>query len=275
MQQIFNFLIRNKNTLLFLFLLLLSITFTIQSHSFHKSKFISSTSFFTGSIYSFSKNINNYFNLKEYNKRLLKENTLLKEKLLTLTNIPDTKNTDSSNTKPNKPYHFKSALVINSTYHKLNNYITINKGIKDSIKSDMGVITDSGIVGIVEGTSKNYSRVISILNKNIKINAQLKKTNHFGSLTWNGKKTNEVQLIDIPRLAPLKVGDTIITGGRSTIFPKGILVGAIKSFHLNSNESYYTVNVKLFNDMTNIGFVNIIQNNNSQEIKSLETNKNE
>jgi len=139
----------------------------------------------------------------------------------------------------------------------------------------MGVITDLGIVGIVEKVSNKYATVISILNENSRINAQLKNTDHFGSLVWNGLNPNVVQLVDIPRLAPLKAGDTIITGGRSTIFPKGINIGSIKDFVLNDDQNYFTVNVDLFNDMTDVGFVQLIKNNDAQEIKQLENISNE
>ncbi|WP_010179712.1 rod shape-determining protein MreC [Aquimarina agarilytica] len=275
MQQIINFLIRYRNTLLFIILFTIAFGLTIQSHSYHKSKFISSTSFLTGGLFSVTSNIDNYFSLKAYNNRLLIENAKLKNALqqkgIDTTSI-NTLATDSSATIQ---YHYKPALVINNNYHKTNNFITLNKGKKDSIDTDMGVITDLGIVGIVQKASTNYSRVISILNKNSRINAKLKKTNHFGSLVWNTKSPNIVQLIDIPRLAPLKIGDTIVTGGRSTIFPKGILIGAIKDFQLDTNESYYTVNIKLFNDMTNIGFVNVIENKNATEIKAIEKQTNE
>ncbi len=74
MQQIINFLIRNKNNILFLLLLTFSLFLTIQSHSYQKSKFISSANFLSGGIYSWTSNINSYFNLEEYNLRLLQEN---------------------------------------------------------------------------------------------------------------------------------------------------------------------------------------------------------
>lgn len=111
---------------------------------------------------------------------------------------------------------------------------------------------------------------MSILNSNSRINAQLKKTNHFGSLVWNGKDPNVIQLTDVPRQAPVQVGDTIITGGRSLIFPQGVLIGEVAEFTLDQNESYYTLHIKLFNDMTNIGHVYIIENENKEEIKALE-----
>jgi len=273
MQQILNFVIRHRNTLLFLFLLSIALGLTIQSHEYHKSRFISSTNFITGGFYQTTNNITDYFYLKSYNKRLLEENTQLKNKLSFINNesYSNKKNTIDSL----RNYLYIPAEVINSTYHKTKNYITINKGSKDSIHADMGVVTDKGIIGIVESSSTNYSRVISILNKNSRINAQLKKSNHFGSLVWNGNMSNVVQLIDIPRLAPLKIGDTIITGGRSTIFPKGIPIGKVTNFELNNDQSYFTVNVLLFNDMTNIGFVNVIENINAPEIKELEAPLNE
>ena len=275
MQQILNFVIKHRNTLLFLFLLSIALGLTVQSHSYHKSKFITSSNGVTGSIYEATTNITNYFHLKEYNNRLLNENVLLKNQLEVMgfdsLKIKDFK----ADSVGKKAYKYTAAQVINSTYHKTKNYITINKGKNDSIYTDMGVITDKGIVGIIESSSNNYSRVISILNKNSRINAQLKKSNHFGSLVWNGEASNIIQLIDIPRLAPLKVGDTIVTGGRSTIFPKGIPIGTVTNFELNIDQSYFTVNVLLFNDMTNIGFVNVIENINREEIIELEKGINE
>lgn len=275
MQQILNFVINHRNTLLFLFLLSISLGLTIQSHGYHKSKFVSSTNLVTGNIYEAKSNISNYFHLKKYNKRLLNENARLKNQLeaLGLDSLKiDSFKIDSIG---QGAYKYKAAEVINNTYHNTKNYITINKGTNDSIFADMGVITDNGIIGIIESSSENYSRIISILNRNSRINAQLKKSNHFGSLIWDGNSNNIVQLIDIPRLAPLKIGDTIITGGRSTIFPKGLAIGTITNFELNTDQSYFTVNVLLFNDMTNIGFVNIIENINAKEIKEAEAGINE
>jgi len=280
MQQIINFLIKSRNTLWFLFLLVIAVALTIQSHTYHSNKFINSTGFLTGGVFEFKSNITEYFSLKKYNKRLLNENTLLKEKIQQLSSVIDdgiikNEGFSSLDTIPVVKFDYVHAEVINSTYHKKKNYLTLNKGAKDSIVPDMGVITDLGIVGIVAKVSSNYAAVISIINENSRINAQLKNTNHFGSLIWNGENPNIVQLTDIPRLAPLKVGDTIITGGRSTIFPKGIKIGAVRDFVLNNDQNYFTVNVKLFNDMTDVGFVQLIKNKEAVEIKELESHLDE
>ncbi len=274
MQQIINFLFRNKHSLLFLFLLFLSLIFTIQSHSYHKSKFVSSTNFLSGGLYNWRHSINDYFRLQKENERLLEENELLRNQLSAIS-IDSMSSRYLDTVSFNKPYTYIKSRVIKNDYSKTDNYILINKGSNDSIKPDMGVITDKGIVGIIENTSKNYSRVISILNSNSRINAGLKKSNQYGSLIWDGKDPNVVQLETIPRQALLKEGDTIITNGRSTIFPRGIGIGTIVNYKLDQTKSYYQIDVKLFNDMTDIGFVYSIENSATEEIKSLEISNNE
>jgi rod shape-determining protein MreC len=268
MQQIVNFLIKYKNTLLFLLLLFVSLLFTVQSHSYHKSKFINSANFLTGGVYNWLNDVDEYFNLKEYNRRLVEENKILRAQL----GIANAKNLDTvfQDTSSFKtPYQFTSAKVIRNQFSNLDNYILINRGKKDNVQSDLGVITSRGIVGIIEESSNGFSRVISILNSNSSISVQLKNTSHFGSLLWNGKDPNIVQLEEVPRLAPIKKGDTITTDGRSFIFPKGIPVGIVNDFELDQNQSYYKINVRLFNDMTNVGYVYIIENKDLDEIQKL------
>ena len=268
MQQIINFLIRNKNNILFLLLLTFSLFLTIQSHSYQKSKFISSANFLSGGIYSWSNNIDTYFHLDEYNQRLLEENRQLRTRL---TSIEDTlSKANQEDTLFNSIYSFRTAEVINNNYTKLDNYLTLRGGENKGLETDMGVVSSRGIVGIVENVSPRFATVISVLNSNSQINAQLKKSNHFGSLVWDGADPNIVQLTDVPGQAPVAEGDTIVTGGNSLIFPQGIPIGAIEDFNLGREESYYNINVRLFNDMTNIGHVYIIENTERDEIEELE-----
>ncbi|NMH89785.1 rod shape-determining protein MreC [Flavivirga algicola] len=265
MQQIINFIIRNKNFLLFFVLFSISILFTIQSHSYHKSKFINSANFVTGGIYNSVNNISTYFNLKSQNRLLFEENKRLKSLLYNSKNIAKADSLDSLNA----PYYFSNAQVIKNNYSATDNVLLINKGTNDSIKQDFGVITTEGIVGIVDKVSGNYATVISILNTTSSISAQLKKTNHYGSLTWDAKNPALVQLTDIPKIAKVLVGDTIVTSGQSSIFPKNIPIGVVENYELDDAENYYEINVKLFNDMTNLEHVYIIENINKPEITNL------
>ena len=65
---------------------------------------------------------------------------------------------------------------------------------------------------------------------------------------------------DVPKLATLKKGDTIVTGGQSYIFPENIPVGKIDKIFIDKSTNKFVINVRLFNDMTNLGYVYIIEN---------------
>lgn len=266
MQQIINFLIRYKIFLLYAFLLLVSIIFTVQSHSYHQSKFFNSSNYISGSIYETATNITSYFKLREENKKLVRENQQLRFQLYNR----EEKMGNSLGDSTSQNYTVTQGKVIKNSYSDQRNYITIDKGSNDSIKQDMGVITGRGILGIVENTSANFATVQSILNEKSNINAKIKNSNHFGSLVWDTKNYNVVQLIDIPRLVPLNIGDTIVTGAMSSIFPENIPIGTIKKFDLDNSKSFYYIDVALFNDMTNIKNIYIIKNLNRSEILELE-----
>ncbi|WP_369997567.1 rod shape-determining protein MreC [Winogradskyella sp.] len=268
MQQIINFVIRNKTFLLFLLLFSIALALTIQSHSYHRSKFINSANGLTGGVYGFVNSIDKYFDLERENKRLSEENQRLREQLYNSETTSDITIIDTSYSEGR--YKVILADVYKNSYSLTNNYLTINKGKNDSVKQDFGVITSKGIVGIIDNTSKNYATVLSILNKKSRINAKLKTSNHIGSLTWNGTSPEYTQLIDVSKFAPVKEGDTIVTGGQSAIFPKGIGIGTIESFETDISGDTYTIQVKLFNDMTNIGTVYILENLDKEEIKTLE-----
>ena len=267
MQQIINFIIRNKNFLLFLLLFGLSLLFTIQTHSYHKSKFVNSANFLTGGVYNSINNMSSYLDLKTQNQRLAEENNQLRALILNSGIKTDSVYIDSL--MFSKSYRFYTANIIKNSFALNTNILTLNKGRSDSIKEDFGVISSKGIIGIIDKTSRNYSTVISILNTTSRISAQLKKTNHFGTLTWNGDSPEFNQLIDIPKIAAVSKGDTIVTSGRSSIFPKGVPIGVVEDFELDLAENYYEINVRLFNDMTSIEHVYIIENAEKEEIKNL------
>ncbi|MFH6986843.1 rod shape-determining protein MreC [Flavobacterium collinsii] len=268
MQQIFNFIIRNSNRLLFLLLLGISLALSVQSHSYHRSKIISSANFLTGGVYEKINHVNEYLNLRTENDELVLENARLKSLLF---NKQDTSKLPlADSVKGVKPADIIVSKVIHNSYSTHENFITLNSGSNDGVKPDMGVINSLGIIGVVDNTSPRYATVVSILNMKSQINAKLKKTNHFGSLTWDGKSTGFVQLEDVPRLASVRKGDTIVTGGQSVIFPEGINIGTVENIYKKENSSFYVIKVKLFNDMTNLGHVYIIKSKDREELINLE-----
>ncbi len=268
MQQIINFIFKNSTRLLFLLLLITSLTLVIQSHSYHRSKVVNSANMVTGSVYEEINEVKTYFSLKTQNDKLAQENATLRRILFNKKDSTTVLKKDSL--KGYDKIDVIQSKVINNTYNTSENYLTINSGSLQGIKEDMGVVSSQGIVGIIEKTSPKYATILSVLNIKSQINAKVKRTNHFGSLIWNAKNAGYVQLIDIPRLASVKKGDTVVTGGRSTIFPENIPVGIIDKIYVDTETNYYTLNVRLFNDMTNLNHIYVISNKESEEINKLE-----
>jgi rod shape-determining protein MreC len=268
MQQIFNFIFKNSYKILFLLLLCISLSLTIQSHSFHRSKVISSANYLSGGVYEKVNTLNEYLNLKTENDALALENAKLRSMLFNSKDTISANKLDSI--KGVKLEDIIISKVIHNSYSVYENYLTLNSGELNGVKTDMGVINSLGIVGIIENTSPRYSTVISVLNKRTQINAKIKKSDHFGSLNWDGKSTGYVQLTDLPRLALIKIGDTIVTGGQSVIFPENINIGTIAKIYRSLQTNFYTLDVKLFNDMTNLGHVYIIKSKDREEIINLE-----
>ena len=288
MQQIIDFIIRKKDVVVYIVLLIFSLALVFNSSYFHKSKII----LFSNSIANYSTEnfnyLNEYFELKKINSNLLEENLILKNQLEKV-NKPT-----SLDSLTNINFSYKNAKVISNNLSSFKNRLVINKGIKDGLKNEMGVINSDGIVGIINSTSKNYSSIMSILNIEMKINAKVKRTEHFGTLEWDGFDTRHLTLNDISETAKIKVGDSIITGGMSLIFPEGINIGTVSKIisqnetHSNTKgraikisvredsiidydirENYLNIEVKLHNDMSNLNNVYIIESFNKKEFQKL------
>lgn len=266
MQQIINFVIKNSTRLLFLLLLGLGFFLTIQAHYYHKNLVVSTSNQVSGFMYEKKSQITSYFDLKNENQALVEENTYLKKILM---NQKDSLLVNKNKMINNQIYELVTARIINNKYNSHYNYLTINAGSSKKVKEEMGVINSKGIIGVVTKTSSQYAKVKSILNLDSQINAKTKRSNHKGIITWNGKNTGYVQMLEMPRLSSVKVGDTIVTSN-SLFFPEGINIGIIKDVYTDDKTSFYTLNIKLFNDMTNLGYVSVIKNYHKKEIESLE-----
>ena len=284
MQKVIDFLIRKKDFFVFLLLLNISFLLIFNSSFFHKSKVIV---FFNGIANMTKENINNfnsYFELKKLNTQLVEENLYLRNML---ENASDNYTLDSLS---KATFKYKNARVISNNLSSLKNQLVLNVGTRNGIDKEMGVISQNGIVGIITNSSLNYSSVMSVLNLNSKINAKIKRSSHFGTLEWNGVSTRHLILNDIAETADIRVGDSIITGGMSLIFPEGINVGVVSKI-INQNKfrdtlnkpkiennkvkysdftgNYLNIEVRLHTEMSTINNVYVIKSLNREEFKTI------
>lgn len=271
MKNIINFIIKHHAFFIFLFLQIIAFNLIIQNNIYHKNKIINSANSITGKIYEIESNITAYFDLRETNKRLAKENA----ELHTLSPAAFISHyvydyQIINDTVYNQKFKFTSAEVINKSTNNRNNYLTLNKGRKHGVEPMMGVISTEGIVGIVNEVSDNFSTVLTVLHSQSHISALLKKQKYKGDLYWPGTDYKYAKLKDIEQHVMIKAGDTVITSGFSAIFPKGILVGTVKEFELNEGKTFYDISVELSTNFKTISHVYVINNMLKNEQLELE-----
>ncbi|MBQ5803093.1 MAG: rod shape-determining protein MreC [Bacteroidales bacterium] len=222
-----------------------------------------------------SSDIKTYTRLREINRSVIMQNTALLEENLRLRehliNTATSIVTDSLTrlyTKEHPQFEYNWAKVIKNTINTQHNFLIINKGSRDGIMEDMGVITPNGVIGIVRAVGRNNAYVLSFLNNKQQISAKIGKSNTFGQLAWDGKDIMYANLNDIPQHVDANPGDTIYTSGYSSFFPPDIPIGIAQSSKI-VNGMHRTVRVKLLQDFSLIENVIIVKNNYHREIDSL------
>lgn len=273
MRNILDLIVKYYFFLLFLIFEVIAFVLIVQNNYYQQASFFSSANQVAGYFYGLSNQVSGYLYLKTTNEQLAAENAallgLLSKKVLVLDTIetPDSMHISSTYLKQ---YAYKSATVINNSTNKRNNYIYLNKGRNFGIEKDMGVITSSGIVGIVKEVSNSYTSVISILHDKTKISAKIQKNGFIGTVIWEGGDYQRGQLKDIPAHVKVEKGDTVITSGHSLIFPEGVMIGVIDDYVLKQGEYFYDINIIFSTDMKKLSHVYLIKNNRKKEMQDLQ-----
>jgi len=265
MRSLLRFLTRIYFFLFFIFLEVFCLIIIVNFNNYQKIVFTNSTNNFIGKIYKKSSTFYSIFNLKKTNSYLSDENTRLRNRLerIQASGKTDSLFADSAG------YLYIASKVISNSVNLRNNYITLDKGINDGIKTGMGIISPNGIVGIITNVSDHFSMGPTILNKKWKVSAKIKKNNYFGSLSWDGKNYQYAILNEIPIHVNLSIGDTIVTSSYSSIFPEGYLIGEIESFNHKKGYNFYNIKIHLSTNFMTLRYVNIIKNFYYNELENL------
>jgi len=275
MRNLLNFLLKYNYWFLFILLEVASFVLLFRFNHYQGSTFFTSSNQLAGKVYKVSGGISSYFYLKSANEDLLDRNMLLERQLNTLqkeliNHKVDSMFVDSLISKPLAEYFVFKANVINNSIIKVDNYITLDKGSADGIRSEMGVLNGSGVVGIVYMVSPHYSLVLSMLNSKSSISCKIVGSNYFGYLKWDGGNSKYAFLKDLPRHAQFNLGDTVVTSGYSTVFPAGVMVGTIDDMADSRDGLSYSLKVRLAADFGKLSDVRVISKKNQSEQKTLE-----
>lgn len=276
MRALADFLVRHSAWFVFLLLAGVSCFMLFRGNPYRQAVFMTSAGRVSSGVYGVANSVTSYFYLRSINDdlqerlaRLELENLTLRQRVQRIDEriFADSVKPDSSL----MPYEFIIARVINNSIVHPNNFITLNRGSLDGIAPEMGVVDQNGIVGIVNVVGPHTSRIISLLNSDLRISCKVKGSDAFGSLVWDGRSPRLALLEELPRHVEFSPGDTIITSGFSAVFPEGIPVGTVVEQLRDADDNFYSLRVELLTDFATLSTVRVIRNFLKDELETVET----
>lgn len=269
MQQLIEFLKRNNYVFLFLLLMAASIVMMVQSSFYHNSIIVSWGSGISGWWYTKVSGVDEYFNLKSENEKLVAENAMLRARMEE-SYVSYTKTVfEIDDTVYKQRYSYTDAQVIKSSWSQPNNYIMINKGTKQGIRPDMAVISPQGVVGIVVNCSPSFATIMPIIHSDSRNSVRVRRVGTSGTLQWDGRDYRYATVVDIPTTHELVEGDTVITSGLANDFPEGIVAGYVTQVSSDEGNGFYTLKIRLATDFNKLGHVYVIDNHFKLEQEAL------
>lgn len=275
MRTLLQILVRYSNFLVFVLLEVVAFLLIVNNNSYPRSSVLSTSNRMVAWQMEQLNSIKQYFHLRAENEQLMAENAELRNELVQFWNEQEQLMEDS--VQANNAYEYAHlqmtyipARVIEVSRHSNHNYLTINKGLRDSIAVGMGVRSKDGAVGIICTVSEHFALVLPIIHIQTRVSCRLKENNHIGTLEWSGGSWKKAQLKDIATHVPVNIGDSIVTSGLTASFPADIPVGKVLHTDVKEGNSYYTIEVELATDFHKLTTVQIISNALADEQQSLQ-----
>ncbi len=216
-----------------------------------------------------SQSVSNYFSLKRQNDELALENDRLQKLVRGYELAAREADPASKPVLADNGFNYIPATIIKSSTNTQHNYLIIDKGSEDGVTRNSGIITDKGVIGIVDAVSSHYSYAISFLNTELFISARIGNSGAVGPLAWDGTGSDRAILKEIPLQFKFAPGDTVYTSGYSTIFPPDIPIGVAGESKI-INGATNEIKVDLFQNHKALKYVTIVSNTRAAEIEAIE-----
>lgn len=274
MRNLIDFVAKYYYWALFLLLEAVSGVLFFRNNSYQNSVWFTSANHVVAEIDRFYAQVAHYLWLQVNNDELTRQNTtlhienaLLRRKLAELT--PDTTLAAKTVAEALKGYTLIPAEVTSNDVRHRDNLIIINKGEADGVRPEMGVVSGTGVVGIVSKVSQHYAVVVPVINSKSSISCRVRGSQYFGYLRWQGGNPLLAELTDIPRYANPQEGVLIETSGFSAVFPPGIFVGRAVKIEDSADGLSYAMRVNLSTDFRRLQHVAVIATAYQPEVKNL------
>ena len=269
MDKLGEFIRKYSNVLVFLLLEIIATLLIVQNTFYQRSHIVRVGNRVAGTWHKGVSSVTGYFGLKAENEHLAAENASLRAQLASSYISYSDSVFQVNDTIYKQRYSYTDAQVIKNSYNQTKNYMMINKGLAQGVRTDMAVISPQGIVGVVVNCTKNFATVMPVLHTDSRHSVKLKRTNSTGSLIWEGGDYRFATLVDIPTTYPLYKNDTIVTSGLANDFPEGIAVGYIEDYTTVQGSGFYSIRIRLATDFNNLNHVYVVDNHFKAEQDSL------
>ena len=280
MKNIIGFIRQNFTFFIFLILQIVSLV-TLSSYSkSHQTFFGGMTNQVIGDINTRYNNWSYFFSLKKTNALLTAENVALRNQLAqNFVPFDTTKKLGTlilrkDSLEKTRKFYYYPAKVVGNTFTLQKNYITIERGALQGVKKDMAAISpDGSIVGIVIEVNDNYSKIMSLLHRNSKVSAMLKRDKVAGTVEWDGSNPDILILKNISKSAAPKIGDSVLTSPYSASFPAQLMLGRVTKVVVDPASNFLTLELKSATNFYNLEFIYLVENKRMNEQLNLEINK--
>ena len=267
MKDIIRLIVKYRFTLFFVALEVVCLSLVVMANDYQRGIFTRESAAFAGGISSVASEVEGYFHLRSENDALVRENVRLRNRLSSMTTAIDSLAWEQDS---GGLYAYYQAKVVNGTYNRMKNYLTIDRGSTDGLEREMAVCCADGVVGFIQATSEHFAVVIPLINTQSIVSARIKKNNYYGPLQWDGSDYRYSYLNDIPYHVDVQRGDTIETSNYSSIFPEGVPIGVVEEVE-QADVNFLRVKVRLAVDFRKLKHVYVIRDEGREEQEQLET----
>ena len=125
------------------------------------------------------------------------------------------------------------------TEHAVTNWtssLTLDKGTRHGVESGDCVIDETGaLVGVISECGTNWSTVLTIIDTDVSLGAQVFRTKDLGLAQGNFSLMgqNRLRLDYLPTECRLLSGDLVVSSGLGGYFPAGLVIGSVEEVQRN------------------------------------------
>ena len=136
--------------------------------------------------------------------------------------------------------------------------ITIDAGSSSGIRSNMTVISQNGLVGVVKSTTSSTAIVLLMSDPSFKVGVRIARSQSVGVLSGLG--STEYSLVLLDPSGTIKTGDILLTNGSegNRPFVPGVPVGVVVGADNSAASLTQTATVNSYADLNDLGVVSVV-----------------